>query len=381
MGVAGFRLDAIKYYNTGGDDGIEFLTWFMKTAKELKEDCYIIGENWWGSSQILEWYSSGIDSQFNFPMSQADGHFANAARSGNVKKLCTSLQNWGENLYDINENAINASFLSNHDMKRSGAGLGRDLRTQKMGAMCYMLAPGNSFTYYGEEVALLGSTDNDGSYRLPMPWDGTEWEKIHLPSIPFDVAEESVTTTVEEAIEIADKYNDGKFDITIEINVSARGSIDIFGTSESKEYYVGVGKIMGSVELQSKLKQTLNEYIAEVLPVNIEHTNLFERYREAVNELDAHNKRIEDEKLLNEQLNIINEYNGNGDVYVIVRNNSNDKPSPFTYRNKGVIWIDSEVHSYSSAMSVVNKLNNRSFHKSYKYVPLHMLKRNIKYAL
>lgn len=200
MGVAGFRLDAIKYYDMGGDDGQAFLTWFMETAKELKDDAYIIGENWWGSSQILDWYSTGIDSQFNFPMSQADGHFSNAARSGNVKKLCTSLQSWGDQLSEANENAINASFLSNHDMKRSGAALGRDLKTQKMAAMCYMFAPGNSFTYYGEEVALLGSTDNDGSYRLPMPWDGTEWEKIHLPSISFEVAEEAVTTTVEESL-------------------------------------------------------------------------------------------------------------------------------------------------------------------------------------
>lgn len=200
MGVAGFRLDAIKYYDMGGDDGLEFLSWFMDTAKELKEDAYIIGENWWGSSQILEWYSTDIDSQFNFPMSQADGHFANAARSGNVKKLCTSLKSWGEQLSEVNDDAINASFLSNHDMKRSGAALGRDLKTQKLAAMCYMLAPGNSFTYYGEEVALLGSTDNDGSYRLPMPWDGTEWEKIHLPSISFSIAEEAVTTTVDEAI-------------------------------------------------------------------------------------------------------------------------------------------------------------------------------------
>lgn len=181
--------------------------------------------------------------------------------------------------------------------------------------------------------------------------------------------------------DIATKYYDDTFDITVEVNVSARGSIDISSTSESKEYYVGVGKIMGSVELQSKLKQTLNEYIAEVLPVSTEHTNLLERYREAVNELDVYNKRIEDEKLLNEQLNIINEYNGNGDVYVIVRNNSTGNQSPFTYRNKEVIWIDSEVHSYSSAMSIVNKLNNRSFHKSYKYVPLHMLKKNVKYAM
>lgn len=200
MGVAGFRLDAIKYYDMGGDDGLEFLSWFMKTAKELKEDCYIIGENWWGSSHIIEWYTTGIDSQFNFPMSKADGHFANAARSGNVTKLCTSLQSWGKQIVEENPNGINASFLSNHDMARSGAGLGKDLKTQKQAAMYYMFAPGNPFTYYGEELALLGSTDNDGSYRLPMPWDGTEWEEIHLPSISFDIAEKAVTTTAEEAV-------------------------------------------------------------------------------------------------------------------------------------------------------------------------------------
>ena len=200
MGVAGFRLDAIKYFDTGGDDGIEFLTWFMKTAKELKEDAYIIGENWWGTSQILDWYETGIDSQFNFPMSQGDGHFISAARTGNVKRLFNSLKNWEDQIDEINKDAINASFLTNHDMKRSGAALGRDLKSQKLAAMCYMLTPGNSFTYYGEEVALLGSSDNDGSYRLPMPWDGTEWEKIHLPSISFDIAEDAVTTTVEEAI-------------------------------------------------------------------------------------------------------------------------------------------------------------------------------------
>jgi alpha-amylase len=133
-------------------------------------------------------------------MSQGDGHFISAARTGNVKRLFNSLKNWEDQIDEINKDAINASFLTNHDMKRSGAALGRDLKSQKLAAMCYMLTPGNSFTYYGEEVALLGSSDNDGSYRLPMPWDGTEWEKIHLPSISFDIAEDAVTTTVEEAI-------------------------------------------------------------------------------------------------------------------------------------------------------------------------------------
>jgi len=199
IGVAGFRLDAIKYYDTGGDDGQEFCKWLVDTAKGLKEDAYIVGENWSGTSQIADWYDTGIDSQFNFPMSAAIGNYETAVRSGDVKKLCNSLKSWGETINEKNENAIDCSFLSNHDMARSGAALSKDLQNEKMAAMCYMLSPGNPYIYYGEEVGLLGSTDNDGSYRLPMPWNGTEWEKIHLPSIALSIAEDAVTTTVEEA--------------------------------------------------------------------------------------------------------------------------------------------------------------------------------------
>lgn len=199
-GVAGFRLDAIKYYDTGGDDGKEFCKWFVDTAKELKEDAYIVGENWSGTSQINEWYSTGIDSQFNFPMSQAQGAFETAVRSGNIQKLCNSLKSWGEQVKEANPNAIDCCFLSNHDMVRSGASLAKDIQNEKMAAMCYMLAPGNSYTYYGEEVGLVGSQpNNDGTYRLPMPWTGNEWENITIPNVSASVAEEAVITTVEEA--------------------------------------------------------------------------------------------------------------------------------------------------------------------------------------
>lgn len=200
-GVAGFRLDAIKYYDTGGDDGQEFCKWFVDTAKEIKKDAYIVGENWSGTSQITDWYSgTGIDSQFNFPMSQAQGDFETAVRSGNVKKLCKSLKSWGEQVKKSNDKAIDCNFLSNHDMVRSGASLARNLQSEKMAAMCYMFTPGNSFTYYGEEVGLVGSdSSNDGTYRLPMPWNGTEWEKIHIPNVAASVGEESVITTVEDA--------------------------------------------------------------------------------------------------------------------------------------------------------------------------------------
>ena len=199
-GVAGFRLDAIKYYDTGGDDGKEFCKWLVDTAHELKKDSYIVGENWSGTGSISEWYQTGIDSQFNFPMSAAIGDYEATVRSENVKKLLKTVKNWNETIQSKNKTAIDCSFLSNHDMVRSGASLGKNAEKEKMAAMYYMLAPGNPYIYYGEELSLVGSEkDNDGTYRLPMPWTGNEYEQIAVMNVTFDMAKEAIVDTADKA--------------------------------------------------------------------------------------------------------------------------------------------------------------------------------------
>lgn len=199
-GVAGFRLDAIKYYDTGGDDGKDFCKWITDTAHELKKDSYIIGENYSGTGQISDWYSTGIDSQFNFPMSSAIGDYVNTTRTGNVKKLYSTMQSWQKNIRSKNKNAIDSPFLSNHDMARSAAYLVGNLESEKLAAMLYMLSPGTPYIYYGEELGLLGSDkDNDGTYRLPMPWEGDEWDKILIPNTSVESAEDYIVTTVKDA--------------------------------------------------------------------------------------------------------------------------------------------------------------------------------------
>lgn len=199
-GVAGFRLDAIKYYDTGGDDGKEFCKWLVDTAHELKKDSYIVGENWSGTGTVSEWYKTGIDSQFNFPMSAAIGDYEATVRTGNVKKLLGTVKNWNETIKKQTPNAIDCSFLSNHDMVRSGASLGKDVEKEKMAAMYYMLAPGNPYIYYGEELGLVGSEkDNDGTYRLPMPWTGDEYDKISVLNVTPDVAKEAIVDTADKA--------------------------------------------------------------------------------------------------------------------------------------------------------------------------------------
>lgn len=199
-GVAGFRLDAVKYYSTGGDDGEDFLKWMYGAAKDIKSDVYMVGEDWAGKSEICDFYQSGIDSLFNFPAAGSTGTYESAVRSKNALSVIKSEKSWNEQIKEANENAIDASFLSNHDSVRSASSLGKeDLKAQKTAAMLYMLAPGNSFIYYGEEVGMLGSEKSDATYRIPMPWDGTEAENVIVPNLDPIYAENACTTTVKDA--------------------------------------------------------------------------------------------------------------------------------------------------------------------------------------
>lgn len=42
------------------------MNWMYSTAKEMKEDVYMVGEDWDGNSAIATSYESGVDSFFNF---------------------------------------------------------------------------------------------------------------------------------------------------------------------------------------------------------------------------------------------------------------------------------------------------------------------------
>ena len=173
-GVAGFRLDAVMYMTDEITDGTEFLNWFYKTAQKYNPDVYMVGENWQGNSEIYDTYESGIDSQFAFSFATSSGNFATAAVSGNGNGLASQLKKFDTKSKESNENAINAFFLSNHDMVRSGNFFAQGIEDQKMAAAAYLLTPGNSYTYYGEEIGALvmeGCLSNDAYYRGPMNWD------------------------------------------------------------------------------------------------------------------------------------------------------------------------------------------------------------------
>lgn len=174
--VDGLRLDAVTSYFSGNKaKNTEFLTWLNDTAKELKPDCYIVGEGAWGGiAENMQYQDSGVDSFFNFQHGYtAMGNLSYAARLGKAAYL-----------YKIDEDnkmaamgGIPATFISNHDVSRaSGVGMSTVYPNSVkimygMMAMCY----GTTFGYYGDEVGMTVLLSSDGTYhdedkRQPMPW-------------------------------------------------------------------------------------------------------------------------------------------------------------------------------------------------------------------
>ena len=225
-GVAGFRLDAVKYfYYDDPEKSKDFLKWFYDSCKEYKEDVYMVGEDWDDAGSIYDMYESGIDSLFNFKFATSSGVYVADARSGQMQSYVNDLKKYNDNILKRNENAINADFLTNHDMVRVANMLEED--ENKFAAMLYILSPGNSFTYYGEELGIEApNTTNDASYRTAMIWDNDNLPDIYVNGVP-EVKENplgGVKQQLEQENSLLNTYRD-LFKIKLEIPELARGKI------------------------------------------------------------------------------------------------------------------------------------------------------------
>ena len=181
-GVDGFRLDAVKYFADDNTDGIEFMTWFYDMAQSYNPDVYMVGEDWESAGVIYDQYKSGIDSFFNFKFATTTGDYIMTGRNGQTQSFVSALKRYNENIKKRSETAINANFLTNHDMPRVSNTL--DANEQKFAASLYLLSPGNSFTYYGEEIGIEApNTTNDASYRTAMIWDNDNLPGIYVNGV------------------------------------------------------------------------------------------------------------------------------------------------------------------------------------------------------
>ncbi len=174
LGVSGFRLDAVTYFYTGeAQKSIDFLSWFKGIVEAKKPDAYIVGEAWTDQNTINLYYN-GIDSLFNFPGANSGGYIIDNLTSRRGSSIAFQLANTYASVYEKNEDALVATFLSNHDMDRSSQMFIMDHEgRQKVAASIYLLSPGVPFMYYGEEIGIKGSrgsAQTDANRRLPMLW-------------------------------------------------------------------------------------------------------------------------------------------------------------------------------------------------------------------
>ena len=173
-GVDGFRLDAVTYYYTGNDAAnIEFMTWLNDTVKAQNPEAYIVAEAWTNSATYHKYYTSGIDSFFDFDYAGSEGVIAGVARgTAPASRYAEALMSTQKALETNGPGtAIDAPFFVNHDMARSAGyftGKGSEDKL-KLSWGLNLLMPGNAFIYYGEEIGMKGA-GKDENKRAPMYW-------------------------------------------------------------------------------------------------------------------------------------------------------------------------------------------------------------------
>lgn len=272
-GVDGFRLDAVKYFTNNHTDGTEFLKWFVDTCRDIKPDAYLVGEDWSDDSEIQTFYGSGIDSLFAFRFAQGSGEIAQSIATGEGQKLGKKLANYDKKMVGANADYINAAFLSNHDQVRIANALeSHGIAAEKLAANIYMLLPGNSFTYYGEEIGMKSeNTDADRWHRLPMVFDSDSPQTITVEG----ASAQTVPTGGGVKQQLADKnsllnHYRSLIDFKLRYPALARGKITaqtLFDDAAIAAYTVASGdQTLLVVHNLSENEAASAEITAEVLP-------------------------------------------------------------------------------------------------------------------
>ena len=169
-GIDGFRLDAVTSYYTNNDEkNIEFLTWLNKCIKDKKADAYIVGECWTNSVIYTNYAASGVDSFFNFDFATNSGTICTVLRGGSAVAYGNKIVSTAAMYEAQNANFIDAGFTSNHDNARvAGVVPGADGKLKMAQAMAMMVG-GSYYLYYGDEIGMKGSGDDENK-RAPMQW-------------------------------------------------------------------------------------------------------------------------------------------------------------------------------------------------------------------
>ncbi len=247
VGVDGFRLDAVtSFYTNSTAKSIEFLSFLNTTAKAIKSDCYIVGEAWLGNNKaVREYYASGIDSFFCFPLATGTGLVADSLKD--IRS--TPGQNLGNLMLELEstyDTGILAPFLSNHDTARIASFTGRSQTDKiKMSQGILSLMSGSLFVYYGEEIGMISTADGSDPYkRIAMKWSDKSVYEGWCYTAPQGIAVTkdnyyypSVETQLEDQTSILNYYRQS-LKIRNENPEIARGELTVLDSYYEQSKYV-----------------------------------------------------------------------------------------------------------------------------------------------
>lgn len=171
-GVHGFRLDAAKeYYSGNAPKNIEVLAWLEDTCKSINPESYLVAEVWENTDAMYAYYTSGIDSLFDFPFAQSSGRLAKnlLLAEPNADAYARAVLSSEQLRLEKNPDSINAVFFTNHDTARAAGFLRSDAALIKTAWGMSLMQGGSAFVYYGEEIGMVGS-GKDENKRAPMYW-------------------------------------------------------------------------------------------------------------------------------------------------------------------------------------------------------------------
>ncbi|MDP2714399.1 alpha-amylase family glycosyl hydrolase [Rheinheimera sp.] len=199
-GVAGFRLDAVRFAMEGGpleqadtDETIAYWQSFNQFVKSINPEAYLVGEAWVDIPVAARYYGdgSGLDQGFDFevgykilgllkPDASGEAQFGTMRTNGqsNAQQVADATvlqQNVQQRSDSVAPLSFFAPFLTNHDQERIAYQLAQHDAKAKLAAAMLFSSPGTPYIYYGEEIGLTqGGTGHDVYKRAPMLWDNSQ---------------------------------------------------------------------------------------------------------------------------------------------------------------------------------------------------------------
>ncbi|WP_368485562.1 alpha-amylase family glycosyl hydrolase [Pseudoalteromonas sp. SD03] len=195
-GVAGFRLDAVRFAMEGGadaqadtDETIAYWQHFNQYVKSVDPEAYLVGEAWADIPVAAKYFGEGkgLDQGFDFevgykilgllkPDASGEAQFGTMQSNQQVNTVDANVlkQNLQQRIDSTAPLDFFAPFLTNHDQERIAYQLAEHDDKAKLAAAMLFSSPGTPYIYYGEEIGLTqGGTGHDVYKRAPMQWNNS----------------------------------------------------------------------------------------------------------------------------------------------------------------------------------------------------------------